>query len=486
MLFHSHPARVLVIGAGSGATCGAALAHPELESLLCVEISPDVIEGSRYFASINRRYWENPRTRIVIDDGRNFLFRSPSKWDVITSEPSNPWIAGIGSLYAEEFYDNCRERLAPGGILCQWVHLYEMEESVLKTIVRTFMRLFPEALVFSSVEGFDILLIGSREPLLVDFGSLERRMGSEPVARDLSSIGISRLFTLLSTQVFDQEALRRWAGVGPVNTDNFPLVEYTAPRGFFHESRVILPGNSRLAGSRTLLGEYLRTHRATADELYEAARFQARGRPGNLVFSALSDALELDPNHAGALRMMAQLLIQREDYGEAGQVIKRLSDLGAGPEKETLELEFVVAVKLAERRSASFVKPADYKRALEIKKRLAELEPGRSMHYYNLGEIYREVADYPQAARAFEIALELGAAGKSPDSPEERRIMLQIGRCWLEAKQFEHAARWFERLAREYPDDPLGPALLRQLAIEKMLTEEGVIDIKKLRKTLGD
>ncbi|RLB13419.1 MAG: hypothetical protein DRG82_15735, partial [Deltaproteobacteria bacterium] len=151
MLLHDSPSRVLVIGAGSGVTCGAALAHPELETLYCVEISPGVIQGSRFFSEQNHRYWEDPRTRIIIDDGRNFLFRTEEKLDVITSEPSNPWIAGIGNLYTEEFYQNCRQRLAPGGIICQWIHLYEMDETVLKIILRTFRKVFPQAVAFSSM-----------------------------------------------------------------------------------------------------------------------------------------------------------------------------------------------------------------------------------------------------------------------------------------------------------------------------------------------
>ena len=135
--------KVLVIGVGSGVTGGAVLSYPDVSRVVCVEISPEVIEASKYFADYNNRYWQDSRTEIVIDDGRNFLFRTGEKFDIITSEPSNPWIAGIGNLYTEEFYSLCREKLADGGLICQWIHLYEMEDEVFKIILRTFSKYFP-------------------------------------------------------------------------------------------------------------------------------------------------------------------------------------------------------------------------------------------------------------------------------------------------------------------------------------------------------
>ncbi|MFH1068218.1 MAG: fused MFS/spermidine synthase, partial [Candidatus Glassbacteria bacterium] len=377
MLLHPLPEKVLVIGAGSGATCGAALSHPELKRLVCVEIAPEVVEGSRFFAEVNHRYWEDARTEIAVDDGRNYLFRNREKWDVIASEPSNPWIAGIGSLYTEEFYADCRERLAPGGIICQWIHLYEMQESVLKTILITFMKYFPATVAFTSVEGNDLLLIGSEAELQPDLDLFARRMRSGQVAADLRRIGITSPFTLLTTQVLDRTEMRRWAGVGPTNTDDFPSVEYQAPRGFFYATQAEIPAGYRIAGSN-LLGRYLATHQVTAAELVELARFQSASGMTNLVYSALADALEREPGHREALEFLAELLIDRKKYREAEEVIARLAAAGAD-EKKLLELEYPVATAQAERRSASFLTATDFSRSIAINQRLAELEPGRSL-----------------------------------------------------------------------------------------------------------
>jgi len=483
MLLHENPAHVLVIGAGSGVSCGAALAHPELDSLCCVEISPGVVQGSRFFADYNRRYWENPRTEIVLDDGRNFLFRSEKKWDVIASEPSNPWIAGIGNLYTEEFYRNCRERLAPGGIICQWIHLYEMEESVLKTILITFRKTFPHAMAFGSIEDIDLLLVGSREKLPVDFEAIARRMKNHEVAADLQRIGINSLFTLLSTQIFDSRGMQRWAGIGPINSDNFPFVEYRAPRGFFYDSRVVLPDRYRLGEGNTLLANYLRIHQPAADELLDMARYQISSGINNMVYSAVADALQIQPENPEALRLMADLLIQRKSYAEAAEVIGRLAAAGVS-EKEILELEYPVATALAERVSASFLHEPDFSRVLEIKRRLIEIEPGRSIHRFQLGRTFERMGKYREAARAFETALEVRLRGQKSETLEPQLIMHKIGSSYLEAQDFEQAANWYERMCREYPNEPLGPAMLRLVNIERVSAQGGAQDIEKIRQLL--
>jgi len=486
MLLHSRPARVLVIGAGSGVSCGAALAYPELDSLTCVEISPDVIEGSRLFAGVNRHYWEDHRARIVIDDARNFLFRSTGKWDIITSEPSNPWMAGIGSLYTEKFYENCRDHLAPGGIICQWIHLYEMDEQLLKIILRTFMEVFPNALAFASIENIDLLLLGSMEKIEVNFENLSRRMGVEGVARDLNRIGIKNPLTLLSTQVMDTKSLYRWAGVGPTNTDNFPLLEYKAPRGFFSRSKALLPDRYRFGETATLLGEYRKTHQATATELTDLARYYTPFiLTSDMVYSALADALRREPENQEALKLMAQVLTRRNQLGEADEVLKRLASAGAA-ERELFELSYPVALALAQRRSASFINLPDYSTALAIKERLAELEPSRSIHYFHLGEIYQRLARFSQAADAFQIALKLRASENNTETPDLPALIHLIGKCYLEGEDFTSAEFWFSRLAREYPQEPLGQEMLRLVIIEKLIAEGGRIDAERLRKALPE
>ncbi len=485
MLLHDAPRRVLVIGAGSGATCGAALSHGELERLVCVEISPGVAEASRLFEDINRRYWEDPRTELVIDDGRNYLFRDDSRWDVITSEPSNPWIAGIGNLYTEQFYETCARRLAPGGLICQWIHLYEMDESVLRTILITFTRTFPHAVGFSSVENNDLLLIGSRKPIEMDFGAISKRMAGPEVAADLERIGITSLFTLLATQVFDEHGIRQWAGIGPVNSDDFPIVEYSAPRGFFNADRVDLPSEYRLAGADNFLSRYVRGHPPTADELVETARYQMVSGMTYLVFSALADALERAPEHRQGLELMVRLLTERKKYAEAMEVLARLRATGAEP-LTLLELEYPPALALAERTGASLIDPPDFSRPVEIKRALIALEPERATHYYDLGETFRAARRWTEAAEAFEKALALGKGTGDSGLPETPLVLHMIGESLLLAGEPERAGQVYDRLLREYPGNELGSSMLRLIAYRKLLERQGTPDVERLRELLGN
>ena len=113
-------------------------------SLLGFEISPEVVEASRFFEPENARALADPRTRLIVGDGRTHLMLGRDTYDVIVSEPSNPWMAGIASLFTREFFLAARARLAPGGVLCQWAHTYDISNADLRSIVATFLSVFPD------------------------------------------------------------------------------------------------------------------------------------------------------------------------------------------------------------------------------------------------------------------------------------------------------------------------------------------------------
>ena len=125
LLLHADPKNVLVIGLGSGITAGAVSRYP-IERMDVVEIEPAVVEASRYFRQLHGGVLEDPRVRTVIADGRNFLLTTPERYDVIISEPSNPWMSGLASMFSEEFFRLARERLRPGGIMLQWIQAYNI------------------------------------------------------------------------------------------------------------------------------------------------------------------------------------------------------------------------------------------------------------------------------------------------------------------------------------------------------------------------
>jgi tetratricopeptide (TPR) repeat protein len=360
-----------------------------------------------------------------------------------------------------------------------------MDESVLRTILITFTRTFPHALGFSSVENNDLLLIGSLGPIETDFGAIKNRMARTEVAADLERIGITSLFTLLTTQVFDESGIRQWAGIGPVNSDDFPIVEYSAPRGFFNADRVNLPTEYRLAGADNYLARYIRKYPPTADELVETANFQMVSGMTYMVFSALGDALERAPGHPEGLELMVRLLTERKKYSEAMEVLERLRTAGT-EQLKILELEYPLALALAERHGASLIDPPDFSHPLEIKCALIELEPQQASHYYDLGETLSASRRWTEAAAAYEKALALGATTHDEALPEEPLVLHMIGQALLRAGEFDNAAQAYTRLLQSYPDNPLGASMLQLVAYRRLLAEQGTPDVEQLRELFSN
>lgn len=260
---------VLLVGWGAGVTAGSILRHP-VERLDAVELIPAVVSASRLFRGENRDALDDPRLDLRVEDAKTFLRRATRRYDVIISEPSNPWMAGVGSLFSAEFYKEAHSRLAPGGIMAQWFHLYEMDDELFRIALRTYRSAFPYVTVWNNVDS-DVILIGSDRPLRPDFPAMERAFLTPLVWQDLRRAQITFLSTLLGLQSASPEAVASMVADGPLNEDNRPLLEYGAPKAFFRGDRVRVLGafddRADEAGSRRLLLEaYLKSRGRPMDQ----------------------------------------------------------------------------------------------------------------------------------------------------------------------------------------------------------------------------
>jgi spermidine synthase len=237
VLLHASPVRrVCIVGFGAGVTAGAA-GLSEIGELTAVELEPGVVAAVKYFERENRRVLEHPRLHLVIDDARNLLRLTDREFDVISSSPNFPWMTGAGSLYAREFLELARDRLAPGGLVAQLVPIVRLLSRDVKTIVGTFSEAFPHVRVFAM--GSVIVLLGSRDPFpAVDVGGLEARWSRPLVAESLAEVGFRGPRELLATYLFDETEARAYASGAARNTDDRPAVEFFAPEGFFSEDSV--------------------------------------------------------------------------------------------------------------------------------------------------------------------------------------------------------------------------------------------------------
>lgn len=222
---------VFCFGMGSGVTAGCALQYP-IKELTIAENCEPVLRAVHLFEPWNHGVFTNNRVRIYKEDARTVLKLSSQQYDVIISEPSNPWMIGIGSVFSQEFYRIAAQRLKPGGIMTQWFHLYEMDDPTLNIVLRTFASVFPNMEIWDCGDE-DIILLGSNQPWKTGPDVYRNAFAMDGPRRDLASIGILKPETVLSLQLASQRTAFALAGPGPVQRDDFPILEYEAPRAFY-------------------------------------------------------------------------------------------------------------------------------------------------------------------------------------------------------------------------------------------------------------
>src|SRR6266571_1313677 len=237
VFYHPNPQSALVIGYGSGVTVGAVAAVKEVADIDCIEIEPAVFGAAPWFSEINRKSYESPKLHMIFNDARNYMNVTRKQYDVIISEPSNPWIAGVASLFTAEFYDRVADVLKPDGIFAQWIQLYELDPEDLRMILYEVQRKFLEVSVW--VTDSDLIVIGSRQPPKLDAARLVTAVKSDPgMIRDFRTfLHSEQPEGLLAYYVMSTEAVRKFASKARRNTDDHPLLEFHAPRQLFSDTR---------------------------------------------------------------------------------------------------------------------------------------------------------------------------------------------------------------------------------------------------------
>jgi len=240
LLLHPAPRRAAVIGLGSGVTLGAVLRHP-VDRVDALELSPEVVRASEYFRAESGDPLRDSRVRLVVGDGRTHLLLSRQTYDVIISEPSNPWMAGMSALFTREFFLAARDRLEAGGLMCQWAHTYDMADTDLRSIVATFASVFPGATLWLVGEG-DVLLIGGRAPVVVRAADVTARWEERAIGPDLEAVRVSRPFAVLSLLAAKGDEIAGYAAGARLQTDDRLALEYSAPGAIYRASRADIGG----------------------------------------------------------------------------------------------------------------------------------------------------------------------------------------------------------------------------------------------------
>jgi spermidine synthase len=268
MLLHPSPRDVFVLGLGTGVTAAAVARYP-VETIDIADIEASVREAAQLFGAENRNILEDRRARLIVADGRNALLARKKNYDVIISDPSDTWVAGVGNLFTSEFYSLVRSRLRPGGVMVQWFHMHMLPAQQLQLIVATFRSVFPNASLWRPNRG-DVILVGTVDPVPWDRQRLTERYSVGGVSEDLRRIGFWHPLAIFSAFVLDGEDLARMlANVQGVHTDDRPVLEYLSPRAGYEDTTSIND-----AGLQALQTKFL----PAITGFEEARDFDARAR----------------------------------------------------------------------------------------------------------------------------------------------------------------------------------------------------------------
>lgn len=233
-----HASRVLVIGCGAGVTAGAVSVDPVVTNQTIAEIEPLVPKVvAKYFGDYNFHVVDNPKVHVQIDDARHYLLTSRETFDAVTSDPLDPWVKGAAMLYTSEFFDIVKDHLNPGGVVTLFVQLYESNTAAVKSEIATFMKAFPNGIVFGNTNngaGYDLVLFGQVEPTRIDVDAIQAKLQRPEyatVAQSLHEIGMTSAVDLFSTYAGRAEDLAPWLADAAINRDRNLRLQFLAGLG---------------------------------------------------------------------------------------------------------------------------------------------------------------------------------------------------------------------------------------------------------------
>lgn len=432
--FHPRPRRVLVVGFGSGSSVYAAAQWPGVERVDCVEIEPAVLEAARYLEELNHGVYRHPKVRIILDDARSYLMVTRERYDVIISEPSYLWSAGIASLYTREFYQQVREHLAPQGLFMQWLQAYQLAPRDLSSVLRTLGTTFDHLSVWRG-NTIDFLILSSPTRRLFTLQGLESAYRASPELRRSFSVflSIQEPAGLLGFYLLDDPAVRQLAAQGEVNTDDRTVLEYRAPFNLLKQTEQL-----NLSLIRTLRREGLPPFvvledRAAATLAAAETQMDIGMMRQPLGAVVVEEVLRSAADSERALLLRASVAVQQgkvlpalsylqqaERLGPSARVAFALAQfyLGQGqlePGRQALEK----CLKLSARHPGALAALVDLEvqagrteEAIELQQRLIAAGPPQLYHEWaRLGELYFSAERTKEGVEALEKSLELEPLG---------------------------------------------------------------------------
>lgn len=318
LLLHPNPKRVLQIGFGSGGTAWSITRHP-VDEIDCVELTAAVIKANPQMRDSNHNVLADPRVHVCIDDARSYLLKTDAKYDAILSDSIHPRYVGNGGLYAVDYFQLCKQRLNTNGIFSAWLPLYGLSLDDFRVAVRSLKAVFPHVYLFHSPMGRTewTIILGTLRPLEFDIPEMERRFNTPTVRNDLKVIHVNRIEDIIDCFDIGDANMKKFLGASKtLNTDDFPYLEYVAPRSGLVSSReeLLLPLYREFLACREDVLPYLknssdrpeiqRSFNATAPVLQGRLVEMEHAGDKSAAAALYKQALQLDPQNSAAENLL--------------------------------------------------------------------------------------------------------------------------------------------------------------------------------------
>jgi len=460
-MLHPKPDKVLMICFGGGIAAGATTRLLEVKSLTIVDLESSVVEAANLLVKENNMVLRNSKAHIVIDDGRNYLMGTPKRWPVIISDSTHPKAGDSWVLYTQEFYQLVRNHLTGDGIFVEWVPMHDLTTAEFKIIVRTFQSVFPHTSLWVT-HGMGAnghlatysLLLATSKPLSIDVAKLQDRLGTQPVCRDLEPYGLHTAAGFLDSFLCGEDALRRWAGNGPVNTDDLPYTQYDTPYSegsnlelaeFIEPMESIWPcltdtGSGESA--KQLLEEL--TLRAKINHLAFLGQMEAAYAlmPEDIRFQQMRLLYKEGPQYFQALlklywdnpsvlvSLMKPINVTSENAANMKRVYERVLDLDPENVHALNALGTIQGFSGNQEAAEKFLM------------RAVQLDPSFALAHYNLGLVLESTGHHAEALKQWRMA----AIGS--DDP---MLVDKWGVCLAQEGRGAEAIQWFGRAIEKQP-----------------------------------
>ena len=449
ILFHPGPESVLVVGFGFGSTVYTATRY-DLPLIECVELVPEEANTASYFIPENHGVLDSGLVKMVFDDGRNQILTAKGKYDVVSFNAIHPKLSPM--LYTLDFYRLCARALAPGGTICAWLPTNGLTLTEFKSLLRSFVEVFPHSSLWWCNPA-NVILLGVSEPFEVDFQAYRQAIAVEKIRADLAEVKLDHPLSLASLFIMGEQRLRQLTADAPLNTDSEPVIEFSTTM----EPHVPLETFYWMMGNLEPITDYLAWKGAAADSLagleadlekwYQARDKFYRGKFASWTFQ--------EPSVSVNLYRQALAINPEDDYiryfaeppAANADSLERLAAADAR--------DFVVRYQLG----THYLAEGETARAKQWFREVARIVPDHTQAWFQLGVCADIQGNSFESERYFRRALEI-----NPASPQ---TMINLGLTYYRRNSLTEAERYFQRALQVSPGNGqamfnLGNIKLRQ------------------------